>query len=41
VKISQLEYTPFSELFGENSLNEKSVRGLYNREVAFRIKDTK
>lgn len=30
----------FDEVFGENNYSEKSVRGLVNREVAFRVKST-
>ena len=41
VKISDLEATTLLEIYGENNPSEKSVRGLFNRDVAFRIKSTK
>ncbi len=39
-KISELESLTFDDLFGENNHSEKSVRGLLNREVAFRVRST-
>ena len=41
VKISDLEATTLLEIYGENNPSEKSIRGLLNRDVAFRIKSTK
>lgn len=41
VKISELEHVIFDELFENNHVGERSSRGLYNKEVAFRIKSTK
>lgn len=41
VKISDLEAATLLEIYGENNPSEKSVRGLFNRDVAFRIKSTK
>ena len=40
VRISDLEATNLSDLYGEDNSSEKSVRGLANRDVAFRIKST-
>ncbi len=39
-KIQDLEATTLDELFGEADYQERSVRGLLNKEVAFRVKGT-
>lgn len=41
VKISDLEQTTLYELLGEKDISERGVRGLINKEVVFKIKDSK
>jgi hypothetical protein len=40
VKIDDLEHTTIADQYGEDSLREKSARGLVNRDVVFRNKVT-
>ncbi len=40
VKIFDLEHITFNELYGENNFSETASRGIFNKEVAFRVKST-
>lgn len=41
VRKTDLEAATLLDIFGEDNYSEKSARGLFNREVAFRIKGSK
>lgn len=41
VKIADLEQTTLHEFLGEKNISERGVRGLINKEVVFKIKDSK
>ena len=41
MRISDLELTTLELLVGERDISERGVRGLVNKEVAFKIRDSK